>query len=424
MRSLGPSLPLLVLLLASACASLPTEVPGQPAVTMTPQPTPTVLPATPESVGAAPGGCPIPAGSPSLPDPNDVVATSFGLLAYLNAGGPLEALLLELEAGAWLPPRPQAVAEQDFDGDGTLDLALAVLEPSAQTSTPPGRLYVFLCSQGQYGLAYATPTAADIGGPLIHTASDLTGDGRPEILVEQTACGAHTCSVRLQILRWDGSAISQALDGTSEDLPTPTIELIGPKDSGAFDLAVTATGIASVGAGPFRPRTRIWSWEPSRQLFVVSAENLHSTSYRVHVLFDADQALRAGDYRTALDLYYRVTTDESLDEWMPGTNERQNLSAFALFHRILAYVKLNDLGDAQVVYGILQNSYPAGSPGRAYAELATAFWDTYQAKADLRAGCASARAYAELHASDVVDPLYFGYANPVYGVADICPPDL
>ena len=42
---------------------------------------------------------------------------------------------------------------------------------------------------------------------------------------------------------------------------------------------------------------------------------------------------------------------------------------------VLTYVQMNDEGDAQKAYGILQNQYPSGSIGHAYARMAQAFWE-------------------------------------------------
>jgi hypothetical protein len=52
--------------------------------------------------------------------------------------------------------------------------------------------------------------------------------------------------------------------------------------------------------------------------------------------------------------------------------------------------------------------------------VAQAFWQAYTATGDLEVGCLAARDYAEAHAGEVITPLYFGYANPVYTSADIC----
>jgi hypothetical protein len=167
--------------------------------------------------------------------------------------------------------------------------------------------------------------------------------------------------------------------------------------------------------------SRTWRWDTEARALLPEPDVLLPSDFRIHVLLDADRAALAGDYDAAHDLYYRVVTDEMLQDVEFGPSPREQLIAYAMFRQMVTYVLRQDLGDAQVVYGILQNSYPDGAPGRAYAELGTAFWEAHQASGDLAAACAAARAYAAAHAPDVLGPLYYGYANPTYTEADVCP---
>ena len=398
----------------TACGQAPTPSPEERYL---PTPSPASTPLT-----AVPGPCPVPPGSPTLPALAELPTTAFGLISYLNAGGPLNDLVAALEAGAWLPPREQSLAQADLTGDGLDDLALAVLDPTAERITPPGSLYLLICSGEGYLLAYASPADAQAGGPLLRAVQDLTGDGLPELVVSRGLCGAHTCSEHVEVLRWQGDTFTNVLDGTTEDLPTPSLALDGPTAAGAYDVSITATGIASVGAGPFRPVTRTWSWDPSRQVFAIRTEVLLPSNYRIHVLHDADRALEKGEYAQAHELYRRVILDETLDDWVTGADGRANLGGFAMYRSMLAYLLAHDFGDGRVAYGILQNSYPDEAVGTAYARLARAFWETYEPVEDVAAGCAAAEAFASTHPAEILDPLGYGYANRIYTAGDMCPP--
>ncbi len=92
-----------------------------------------------------------------------------------------------------------------------------------------------------------------------------------------------------------------------------------------------------------------------------------------------------------------------------------------MFQVVLTYLRMNDEGDAGKAYGILQNQYPAGAVGRAYAVMAQAFWEAYGATGDVERGCQAARTYAEAHTDEVFTPLYFGYANRTLTPDDLCP---
>ena len=136
---------------------------------------------------------------------------------------------------------------------------------------------------------------------------------------------------------------------------------------------------------------------------------------------DAETASRRGEWTTALDLYHRVVLDDALLDWVDPVAERAHLTGYSMFRVVVTYVQMGDQGDAQVAYGILQNQYFAGSVGRAYADLAQAFWETFSANGDLARSCLAARAFAAAHTTEVLDPLYFGYANPAYTPEDVCP---
>jgi hypothetical protein len=404
---------------ASACTASPEL---QPTGSLGPTPpADTPLPPPPTSPPPAEGACPVGAGLASLPPLATLPGLITDTLRFINDGGALDDLLVHLEAGAWLSTRENSLAVQDFTGDGWTDIALALQDPTSQLVTRPGVLLILTCTGDGYRLAYTSPHLDDRGGPLIHAAQDLTGDGQPELLVGQMTCGAHTCFEHLKVLQWQGSSFENRLRGSSNDLPSPALTLLGPRASGAMDIVVTGTGYGSVGAGPYRPRTRTWAWDPAAEAFTVSGEVLGPTNFRIHRLLEGDAAFQARDYTTALDLYRQVAIDDTLDDWIPGPEAGHNLRAYATFRRILAYLLLQDLGDAQVVYGILQGGYPAGSIGHAYAELATAFWDTYQATGSMAEGCRAAQGFAASHASEVLDPLAYGYTNPSYGAQDVCP---
>ncbi|MCJ7706777.1 MAG: VCBS repeat-containing protein [Anaerolineales bacterium] len=409
----------LALLLTAACAPIdsasPTEgLPGTPAAT--PDSFASPVPAT-----LAPGACPVPPGTPEPPELTNLSTLAAGIPAYLNGGGSLEALRQTLEAEGLFPSGSIGWALMDFTADGLDDLALSVIDRSSTAVPQAGGFFLYVCDGRSYGLAYASPALADTGAPIVHAAQDLNGDGLTDLLIGYPVCGAHTCLERIEVLMWAGATLQNRLTGTSQDLPTPGIDLVGPTDNGSYQIAISASGVGSIGAGPFRPFTRTWSWDPQSGAFVVSDETRETTNYRFHVLEDADQAAREGDYTAALDLYYRIVTDDTLADWVNPETERANLTAYAMFREMLTRLLMSDYGDAQVDYGILQNGYPAGSTGSAYAAMATAFWEKYVPTADVAAACAAAQAFASEHASEVLDPLYFGYSNPTYTASDVCP---
>jgi hypothetical protein len=343
------------------------------------------------------------------------------VLDFLNAGGSPESLPAALEAEGLAPLEGPAFLAADLTGDGFEDLALAYLAPSEDPAAPGGVIALFECAGREYRPAFQDAVEDPAETPVLHAAQDLTGDGAADLVAAHRMCGAHTCFEKISVFIWDGSGFANRLEGASDDLPYPTVEITGPDDEGSYALALTGTGIASAGAGPYRQRVREWRWDAPAQALIPGEDVLLPSEYRIHVLLDADGAALAGDYTAAHDLYYRVITDDTLMDVEFNPSPRDQLTAYAMFRQVVTYILMRDLGDARVAYGILQNSAPNGAPGHAYAQLATAFWDASGEGEDLAAGCIAAQGYAAAHQSDVLGPLYYGYANPTYTEADLCP---
>jgi len=400
----------------TACGPTPATVSSaEPSATAPARnlPASATSPSSPTRASAA-APCPVPPGS--TPEPE--IPT---ILDYLNAGGAPDDLGAALEAEGLAPLEGPAFLAADLTGDGLEDVAFTFAIPPETEAATGGVIVIFECVGQAYRPAFQETPEDPSQTPALHFAQDLTGDGISDLVTAHRLCGAHTCFEQVSVLAWDGASFTNRLQGASDDLPYPDVEIVGPEDDGSYRLAVTGTSIGSVGAGPYRQRTRAWGWDAAAQALVPGADVLLPSNFRIHALLDADQAALAGDYAGAQALYYRVVTDETLQDVEFGPSPRDNLIAYAMFRKIITYVLMSDLGDAQVGYGILQNSYPAMAPGHAYAELATAFWDAFTASEDLPAACLAAQAYAAAHPGDVLGPLYYGYANPTYTEADLCP---
>jgi hypothetical protein len=346
-----------------------------------------------------------------------------GILEYLNQGASPDALDEALtEAG--VANVPLAVVPADLTGDGVQDVVVSIFNPRSEAIVPPGKALIYICEAGRYSLAYNEDSVRGFGSPHIWYVQDLDGDGAAEVVLSQATCGAHTCFDDLQVLGWDGQAFANRLEGETLDLPYPDVRVADPDGDGVYDLAVLAGGIASAGAGPQREVTRNWTLDPASGRWVPGPDTLGTSNFRIHILHDAETAVREGDLEGALALYQRVVTDPTLDEWVDVENERANLSAYARFKLIVVYMLKDQTEFAGIVLNELQAAYPEGSQQHAYVRLAEAFWDGWES-GGIPAGCAAAAAYAEEHAEAVLAPLgpaAFGYANLEVSPADICPP--
>ena len=81
--------------------------------------------------------------------------------------------------------------------------------------------------------------------------------------------------------------------------------------------------------------------------------------------------------------------------------------------------------EAQVIYGNMVELFPSGNPGYPYVEMATLFWEQYQASHNMGLACTQAIQYTTQHPIDILDPLgniyIHTWQNHNYQPADVCP---
>lgn len=414
-------LALIVLALAllgyvSSCMKTPTPTPSESKPVTTPEPstTPTATRPAPQPT-ATPNPCP--AVRPQTTTParplnfgNDYVQA---LQDYLTAGGDPVSLAQVLQDWEALAPSGGLPIQNDFSGDGVPEIAVAFINPLAETFPPEGLLAVFTCAAQRYETLHVyTPgewtNVALVGG------EDATADNRADLIFADVTCGAHTCWHTLHVWSWKNGRFHERVDGEAT-LPYPTFAVV--------DGAVLArsTGIGSVGAGPQRVFTETWAW--NGDVITRTSEELGPAEFRYHAFRDGDDAFRARRYADAFDAYLRVLNDETLDPWAGfygAPEERLWFTALARWRLILLEMQMENTADAELQYDRLQSDFNAETPGYAVAAMARRFWESYQRLGLLPDACIEASTAPEVEA--VLDFLNsFGYANPTYAPDDLCP---
>jgi hypothetical protein len=338
------------------------------------------------------------------------------ILQFLNAGGNLSDLETALEAANMTSSMPPILVREDFTWEGYYDIALILIDPEPDFM-PSGTLIIYQCQLDRYDIPYQSPLTEESGVPAIYSSADLNADTYNDLLVGYQTCGAHTCFERLEMISWTGRSFENLLGGSSADIPSPTIEVF-PMDSA---IKVTAGGIGSVGAGPFRRFVRTWEWNSDTGSFLPAPDEFLPSPFRIHLLHDADQAVKERNYDSALTSYSEVINADALQDWADPVTEREVLGAYASFRLIHTYLLIADTDSAEAAYNDLITNYPPASLGYAFAQMGEVFWGEYQASSDIISACVSAQAFANSHQETVINSLYFGYANPVYTAEDICP---
>jgi hypothetical protein len=418
---------------------------SQSTVTFTPLPTPVFV--TPAASAAGPTRPPLPTAThlpesdPPTPTPSPTWAppaspncitpsshreleetayedTPQEILAYLNDGAsPEELAVAMIHRGLNLDQQPVVV--DDLTADGLYEVIVTLLNATAPSQ---GALLIYTCEQNHYALSHIETSQPAYRAPTVIYIRDMNADGQDELIFSSSSCGAHTCFEDLGILSWMGDHFENSLEGSTNDLPYPRVQLTDYDRDYIYDLEVTGTGIGSVGAGPQRDHIKVWRFVPNTGHWVFASESYGPSDFRIHVVHDADAAMRRGEYQIASLLYQEVIEDDTLKDWMSPDYERMNLSAYAYFKQVVAKALMGDVEGATDIYANMSIIY-RNQDQEAYVVMALEFLTGFAAGGE-EEGCQVVEEFAEQYTDQILTNLgssIYGYANPDYSPQDICP---
>ncbi len=344
--------------------------------------------------------------------------TPHEILTYLNEGASPEDLAVELIQRA-INVSQQPVVVDDLTADGLYEVIVTILNPQ---SPPQGSLLIYTCQGDKYALTHIESSGTFIRAPVVIYVGDINTDGQNELVISSSSCGAHTCYEDVRILSWTGASFESRLEGDTTDLPYPKVQLTDYDRDGVYDFEATGTAVGSVGAGPQRDLIKVWKYDPSTGNWIFASETYGPSNFRIHLVYDADEAMRRREFQIAFLLYQQVIYDDNLLDWMSPDKERRNLSAYAYFKQVVATAMMGDVDQMTDLYAHMAVIYQ-GQDLYAFAEMALAFLTGFAAGGE-QEGCVAAHQFASQHSDTILTPLgssTYGYFNPDYEPEDICP---
>jgi hypothetical protein len=338
---------------------------------------------------------------------------------------------------------------RDLTNDGIPELILNI-----------GYVQIFGCQDGMYVELYDGIEGV-MSNPDIIDIQDANRDGVPEILLltGYASQGGHS----YEILEWDGQTIQNIIgiaDSTKPDFHAVMAEATGKAwfedaDRDGFKELVVDTGLPVWQIYrdylPWRSIHKIFHW--NGQYYSFKSEDFATPEYRFQAVQDGDRKSLTGEYDKALALYQNAIFSDKLGWWsaerqhfyqavwdsqnsnqptpispQPDPLEYPYLEAYARFRITLLHIVQNHLSDAQTVYDTLQQKFPKGQPGFIYAEMAKAFWETYQSTHNIQQACSQAIDYAnqnpavlQTYIGDRKGESFHGSQSLYYKPEDICP---
>jgi hypothetical protein len=411
-----------VMLLALAACGAPGTPTATPTATATPRPTATPHPtATPTPVSI----CPSESLAVKWIPPDQFDGYPQAIRAYLSQGGTTANLLTILRNASSINDQWGGVLTIDLSGDGEPETIVSIMDPFSadQATGPSGLLLIYGCENRQAALWYSNVAARPNPLPrIVQTGNFIAAPRGNQIAVQTETCGASTCFEKFDVLGWDGQAIVSLLAEPLE-LPSGQYQLVQTDADTPIEIQAQKGLIGSIGAGPQRTEKQLWDWNGAQYVEVKS--ELAPVEYRIHAIYEADDAFEASDYQKAIDWYSRVLTDEALKDWLTETgyahaHDRDTLRAYARFRLLLIGLWRGD-ANAGDQLSALTVEYPEGSPVHQTQQMAQLLWDKFQAAKNWAETCAAVDAFANDQYQIVDDLSLFGYANRMYTSDDMCP---
>lgn len=361
------------------------------------------------------------------------------MVEYLNLGVSVEQINALWEEFSLWPVMAhfdqRVVVFQDVTGDGWQDAVLLVEVYILNAHEFVEVIIVAQCGGGDEkytAVGSASYLSLESPASTLFAVQDLDADGTVEILVQTQQCGAHTCTATPHLLTFDETGLHLAMEDLSDEfvgytpgwsashlwndlwIATATFEITDTDRDGLYTIKISGEGYGSAGAGLYQPEILTITYDVAAGAWVWNY-GFAPAEYLIHMVHDGDRAALQGDFTLAIEYYTRAVFDNTLivnPYYGGGEAERGGVEAYAYYRMVVSYLQVGNRTRAQTLYDEMVR---AGTDP-AMIELAVLMLEAET----VAEGCAAVRARAESEGFPAALNGY-GYANPEYGVHDICP---
>lgn len=391
---------------ATETATVAPTATAEPTATETPTALPTATTAsenTPTTAAPAAAQC-----------PSDFADYPTAILTTLNENGGVDALQSFLTACNAAPPTP--LVAQDMTGDGNADLVVIYPNPVISATQPVMDLLILNGGADGYTVGHQARAESEVN---LLGALDINSDDKMDVAWLESTCGADTCFDTIQIYSWDGQGWRpwSAAKITMANAETKLEDQL--EASQGLEIVLTGGVYGNPAAGPQRSRTEIWG-SVGGAPYTLLTTNFVASNCLYHTVLDANAAFANGaadDFEQAEALYTKATSDTTLVACGTRENEVAELQSFS-FYRLALIAAYRGQPD---VAADLTGAIAAAYPDSVYAQVGQSWLDAYQANGDMNTACAAVTQLAESNPEAGAVLGDYGFANPSFGAADICP---
>ena len=226
-----------------------------------------------------------------------------------------------------------------------------------------------------------------------------------------------TCYTTVRVYTWDPSQAEFASFTEGEiTMASATVQLADVTPDDGKEIVLHGGIIHSVSAGPQRAWTEIWASKDGRPYQLVS-RTYGASDCLYHWVLDGNQALREGKVEKAIEIYQQVISNTDLVPCWFRPNEETELRTFAWFRLALSYAYARQ---PEMVSTVV-NQAKAAFPDEPYIHALEHWYALYSHSNDPATACREMADYVEEHPVLWEMLANYGYANPTFGKADVCP---
>ena len=250
------------------------------------------------------------------------------------------------------------------------------------------------------------------------TLSDLDGNGKTDLVLSSTTCGAHTCGTEVVVGRWTGQEWVNMAAVPIYQLSTD-LRLQDRDGDGIKEIVLYGGLVGSVGAGLQRKHTLVFALRDG--LYRQTADVPDADPDIYFLMLDANAALASGDLDRALELALQAVNSDRATYFDGDSGSRLRIQSYAAIEAMLVYALRGEPQPMEALWRTVESNW-AGADS-VYVVAARDLWHTYQATRDVGAACAAAKQVVRTDLEHAPFFQYYGYAMERLTLDRFCPLD-
>lgn len=248
------------------------------------------------------------------------------------------------------------------------------------------------------------------------TTSDLDGNGKTDLVLSSTSCGAHTCETEVLVGRWTGQEWVNMADIPIYQLSN-SLRLEDRDGDGIKEIVLYGGQVGSVGGGMQRNHTLVFALRDGLYRQAANIPDADPDMY--FLMLDANAALANGDLDRGLELALQAVNSDRAMSFDGNLDSRDRIKSYAAIEAMLVYALRREPQPMEALWRAVESNF--ASANNVYAVAAREMWRTYQTTGDASAACVAAKLAVRADLEHASFFQYYGYAMERLTLDRFCP---